>query len=145
MPRRPLPYPRVDIDAVRDYANQLADQTSVRRVAKQIGLRHTTLEKFLGGAQPYAKTRGPICEWYLRETALPPAEPEPAAPVAGGRDREVAEASPRALAPDDHLDALLADLRGEARTEARMRITTALAQAYKRLGKPAPDWLYSRR
>jgi hypothetical protein len=48
------------------------------------------------------------------------------------------------LDPDGHLGALLADLRGEARTEARMRIVNASAQAYRRMGVDEPEWLHAR-
>jgi hypothetical protein len=47
--------------------------------------------------------------------------------------------------PVGHLDALLADLRGEARTEARLRIVSALAQAYRRMDLSEPAWLHVER
>lgn len=131
-PKRPLPYPEVDIDEVREFANRRADATSVRQVARDIGMRHTALVKFLSGSEPYAKTRVPIVEWYLRVTKARPAAP----------DREAESA---VLDPAGHLDALLADLRGEARTEARLRIVNALTQAYRRMGTTEPAWLYSNR
>ena len=119
-PKRPLPYPEIDIAEVRELANRRADATSVRQVAREIGMRHTSLDKFLAGSEPYAKTRIPLCEWYLRVTNSRPA-------TANHQDTVVVDA-------EGHLDALLVDLRGEARTEARMRIATALAQAYRRMG-----------
>lgn len=131
-PKRPVPYPEVDIDTVRDLANRRADATSVRHVAREIGMRHTALTKFLSGSEPYAKTRIPLCEWYLRV-------------------RKSVSASGRRPAGEDppdvsgHLDALLTDLRGEARTEARLRIVGALAQAYRRMGMEEPAWLYGDR
>jgi hypothetical protein len=114
-PKRPLPYPEIDLNEVRTYANRRADATSVRQVAREIGMRHTALTKFLAGSEPYAKTRVPICEWYIRVTQGRPAKP--------GRQESALEDA------EGHLDALLVDLRGEVRTEARLRISTALAQA----------------
>ena len=131
--KRPLPYPEVDIAEVREYANRRADATSVRQVAREIGMRHTALAKFLAGSAPYAKTRVPLCEWYLR------AQKATSAPAPAAQDAALA------TDPLGHLEALLADLRGEARTEARVRIATALTQAYSRMGRPAPDWLYDTR
>lgn len=128
-PKRPLPYPEINLDEVRAYANRRADATSVRQLARDIGMRHTSLEKFLAGSQPYAKTRVPIVQWYLRVTKAGSATP----------DRQVEST---VLDPDRHLDALLTDLRGEVRTEARLRIVGALAQAYRRMGMPEPEWLY---
>ncbi len=128
-PKRPIPYPEIDLEEVRAFANRRADETSVRQVAREIGMRHTALVKFLAGSEPYAKTRIPICEWYLRVTKARPAGP-------------VRQEESAVLDPDGHLDALLADLRGEARTEARLRIVGALAQAYRRMGTDEPGWLY---
>lgn len=130
-PKRPLPYPEIDIAEVRELANRRADATSVRQVAREIGMRHTSLDKFLAGSEPYAKTRIPLCEWYLRVTKARPA-------AADHQETAVVDA-------EGHLDALLIDLRGEARTEARMRIATALAQAYRRMGMTEPGWLYGDR
>ena len=123
-PKRPLPYPEVDIEKVRELANRRADATSVRQVAREIGMRHTALTKFLSGSEPYAKTRVPLCEWYIRVNKSRPAAPE--RPESAVEDAE------------GHLEALLADLRGEARAEARLRIVGALAQAYRRMGMAEP-------
>jgi hypothetical protein len=130
-PKRPVPYPEINLDEVREYANRRADATSVRQVAREIGMRHTALTKFLSGSEPYAKTRVPICEWYLRVTK--------ARPAAAEHQEESA-----VLDPDGHLEALLVDLRGEARSEARLRIAHVLAQAYRRMGMAEPSWLYNR-
>jgi hypothetical protein len=126
--KRPLSYPEVDIDEVRAYANRRADATSVRQVAREIGMRHTALTKFLAGPEPYAKTRVPICEWYVRVTKSRREAPE-------RQESPVEDA-------EGHLNALLADLRGEARAEARLRIVGALAQAYRRMGLAEPSWMY---
>jgi hypothetical protein len=126
-PKRPMPYPEVDIAKVRELANRLADATSVRQVAREIGMRHTALTKFLAGSEPYAKTRVPICEWYVRVTRSRRAAPE-------RQESPVEDA-------EGHLDALLADLRGEARAEARLRIVGALAQAYRQMGLAEPSWM----
>jgi hypothetical protein len=130
-PKRPLPYPEVDLEEVRRFTNRRADQSSVRQVAREMGLRHTAVTKFLSGSEPYAKTRVPICEWYLRASKGRPAAPDrPESAVEGA---------------EDHLAALLVDLRGEARTEARLRIVSAISLAYRRMGLPEPGWLYTER
>lgn len=128
-PKRPVPYPEIDIAKVRDYANRRADAASVRQLAREIGMRHTALTKFLSGSEPYAKTRIPLCEWYLRMQKS----------LSTSARRTAGEGS---TAVSEHLEALLEDLRGEARTEARMKISTALSQAYSRMCKPVPGWLY---
>ncbi|HEX6037775.1 hypothetical protein [Longimicrobium sp.] len=131
--RRELPFPDVDISAVRRYANARANASSVREVARAVGMRHTSLEKFLNGSEPYAKNRALLCEWYLREHRIHPV------PEATHDDVPVPVED-----PETHIDALLTELRGEARVEARLRITTALSQAYRRMGIREPDWLYAR-
>lgn len=129
-----IPYSDVDIAAVRRYAAARANESSVRQIARHVGLRHSTFDKFLRGSEPLARTRILLIEWFLREQPVHPAHellsvvlrPPPGGPVV-------------------HLDALLAEVPDAARLEARLRITTALSQAYRRAGLPNPDWLYKAR
>jgi hypothetical protein len=130
---RELPYPDVDISEVRRYASARANESSVREVARRIGMRHTSLEKFLNGSEPFAKNRSLLCAWYLREHRIHPV-----------RHPSDDEANAPAENPEMHLDALVSELRGEARTEARLRITSALTAAYRRMGLADPEWLYAR-
>jgi hypothetical protein len=125
---RRVPYGEVDLAQVREYVQGRTDRSSVRSVAGEIGMPHTSLEKFLDGSTPHTRNRILIIEWYLRE--------HPAHPV---RARLLATSG--AQTPNDlagHLDALLSPLAGEARAEARRKITTALAHAYGRMGLPDP-------
>lgn len=69
---RELPYPDMDIRVVRRHANARANSTSVRAIAAQIGVGHTSLDKFLAGSEPYAKNRKLLCEWYLRDHRVHP-------------------------------------------------------------------------
>jgi hypothetical protein len=119
--------------AVRQYANARANASSARGIARRIGILHTSFEKFLSGSEPYAKNRGLICAWYLREHRTHPVRPG----MAGGGEP--------VHDPEAHVEALLRELRGDAQTEARLRITGALAQGYRRMGLPDPGWLYGRR
>ena len=131
---REIPYPEIDLVTVRKYANARANASSVREIARRIGMLHTSLEKFLTGSEPYAKNRGRICEWYLREHRVHPVRPPVESSI-----REQVEG------PEAHVNALLRELQGDARTETRLRITTAIAQGYRRMGLPDPRWLYSGR
>lgn len=136
---RDLPYPEVDISVVRRYAQARADASSVRSLAGRIGVGHTTLDKFLEGSDPYPKNRTLLVEWYLREHGAHPARERLDVPAGLARRAEARVEEP---GPEDHLDALLADLRGEVRAEARRRISDALVQAYRRMGRQAPRWLH---
>lgn len=131
---REIPYPEVDIALVRRYANRRANALSVREIARRIGMRHTTFDKFLAGSEPYARNRTLLCEWYLREHLVHPAsEPTQTVELVAGPSVEDGPSL---------LERLLSELRGEARTEARLRIINALAQGYRRLGLNEPGWLY---
>lgn len=135
---RELPYAEIDLAVGRRYVQGRSDESSVRAVASAIGVAHTSLEKFLNGSTPYAKNRKLIIEWYLREHKQRPVRE---------RMRVPPELQPgvqiRVDDGDDlegHLDALLAGLGGEPRTEARKRIQDALRLAYRRMGKTPPRW-----
>jgi hypothetical protein len=131
---RGIPYADTDIEVVRQYVQGRAFESSVRAVAATLGIPHTSLEKFLDGSEPYTKNRIKLCEFYLREHRTHPV-----------RTHSQEEVEGPAEDLSTHLEALLSELRGEARSEARMRITTALAQAYRRMGEPDPEWLFARR
>jgi hypothetical protein len=130
---RELPYPEIDIDAVRKHVNGRANSSSVREVARQIGIRNTSLDKFLNGSVPYARNRALLCEWYIREHRTSPIQ------QAEDFQTQREDASPETL-----LEALLKPLRGEARAEARLKITQALGLGYSRMGLPEPEWLSGR-
>jgi hypothetical protein len=130
---RKIPYEDVDIGVVRRYANARAYASSIRQIAGQAGLGATTFYNFLHGSNPYPRTRILLCEWWLRESRVHPVGEPTELPV------QVLNR------PEGHLDALLVELRGDARTEARLRITTAISQGYRRMGLPIPEWLYKGR
>ena len=135
-----MPYPEIDVAQVRRYVQGRADASSVRAVADEIGIGHTSLEKFLDGSSPHAKNRILIVEWYLHEHQIRPVREPMPIPVDLQAQVQV-QTYPGGM--QGHLDALLSELRGEARTEARLRITTTLTQAYRRMGMATPDWLYT--
>lgn len=136
---RETPYPQIDIDEVREYLQARADRSSVRAVAAEIGMRHTTLGKFLEGSEPYPRNRILMIEWYLREYQKTSARGRVAVPEGVS---EQMQAHLEASDPEAHLEALLAEFKGDAHTETRRRIIGALAQGYQRMGRQAPRWLH---
>lgn len=134
-----VPYPEIDLAQVRRYVQGRADSSSVRAIATEIGIGHTSLEKFLDGSSPFAKNRTLVVEWYLHEYEIRPVR-EPM-PVPIDLQVQVVPAHPGGM--PGHLDALLSELHGEPRSEARVRITTTLTQAYRRMGMGPPRWLYA--
>jgi hypothetical protein len=119
----------MDIEVVRKYATARVNAESLRRVARSIGgLSSSGVDMFIRGAKPQARVRGLLCAWYLREHR----EPQAGSP-------------PPPAEPPHLLDGLLGGLTGVPRMEARMRIVSALADAYRRSGDLPPEWLYERR
>ena len=98
---REIPYPDIDIDAVRKYVNGRANRSSVREMARRIGIGNSSLDKFLNGSEPYARNRAKLCEWYLREHRVHPVPQTMEVPLEAKADD-----------PETHLDALLGELRG---------------------------------
>lgn len=79
-------------------------------------------------------------EWFLGEHELRPIR-EPM-PVPVDLQVQVVQTHPRGM--PGPLDALLSELHGESQSEARVRITTTLTLAYRRIGMGPPLWLYAR-
>lgn len=128
-----LPYPELDIGLVRRFVRSRTNAISVRAVAREIRMNHQSLEKFLDGSEPYARNRALICGWYLRQDP---------------NERLTAEGAPHGEESGDlsyHLEALIGELTGPARSEALVRITRALSDGYARMGGGAPGWLVKRR
>jgi hypothetical protein len=52
------------IGAVRERVRDRAEQTSIRWVAEEIGLGHSTVHNFLNGAAPHPRGRRKLLAWY---------------------------------------------------------------------------------
>lgn len=71
MPRRP----RFGFDRIRAFAQARVAATTLRDVAKEIGMSYSGLHSFLQGGQPYARTRELLIAWYGRSRHLSEAPP----------------------------------------------------------------------
>ncbi len=111
----------VPIDAVRELARDHAERSSLRQLAPEIGLGHSTLHNFLSGAAPHPRVRRLLGLWYLRVTG------------AAGDD----DLRPYASA----LDMLLAGVPAELRERAAGEVLDVLERGYAGSGKDAPAWL----
>jgi hypothetical protein len=114
-----------DVETVRQLAEKRVAESTRVQVAQDMGLPETNLRCFLAGSQPRPEAWMILREWYL--------EYRPAPDVVASADFERL------------VDALLADLVGPARHEARLRIASALAQGHRRMGREEPVWLRGRR
>jgi hypothetical protein len=112
----------VPIDAVRELARDHAERTSLRQLAPEIGLGHSTLHNFLNGAAPHPRVRRLLGLWYLRVTGGS-AEDFSLRPYAGA------------------LDVLLSDVPQEARSGAASELLDALERGFAASGMQTPPWL----
>jgi hypothetical protein len=112
----------VPIDAVRELARDHAERTSLRLLAPEIGLGHSTLHNFLNGAAPHPRVRRLLGLWYLR--------------VTGG---SAVDFSVRRYA--EAIDVLLADLPEDARDRAAKEVLDFLQSRFQASGTSVPAWL----
>jgi len=57
---------RVSVDTLRRAVAGSVSATSLRQVAREVGMSPTGLRKFLSGASPYSATRRKLEHWYVR-------------------------------------------------------------------------------
>ncbi len=106
---------RVSVDTLRRAVAGSVSATSLRQVAREVGMSPTGLRKFLSGTTPYSATRKKLEGWYVR----------------------------RGRAPDVHsalaaLEVLVLDLPPAERIRAMERIVDGLERS--RTGK-LPGWI----
>ena len=106
---------RVSVGTLKRAVAGGVSATSLRQVARDVGMSPTGLRKFLLGASPYSATRRKLERWYVRS----------------GR------------APDGHsalaaLEVLVLDLPPAERIQAMQRIVDGLEES--RTGK-SPGWI----
>ena len=116
----------VPIEAVRELARDHAERSSLRLLAPEIGLGHSTLHNFLAGAAPHPRVRRLLGLWYLRVTG-------------GGEDGEALRAYTSAL------DVLLAGVPAELRGRAAGEVLDVLERGYTESGTGAPPWVQALR
>ncbi|MGQ0560631.1 MAG: hypothetical protein ACT443_02005 [Gemmatimonadota bacterium] len=106
---------------LRDVVAARVEAESLRRVARQVGMSPSGLQKFLDGASPYSATRQRLERWYVRETAT----------------YRAAVSEDSALAA---LAILIRDLPASERPHALSILLTAIEDAYREQ-KRRPPWL----
>ena len=124
-PTIPLPFgqPReATISHLRALAAARVEHTSLRGVAREIGMSPTGLKKFLLGTAPYSPTLRRLRKWYVHHAALP----------TGEVDYEDASAA---------IAVLTHDLPGEPRREAADCVLDCLGRGYDATGRPRPRWV----
>lgn len=115
--RRNAPFERI-----REVLTARIEATSLRRVARDVGMSPTGLRKLLEGSRPYSATRQKLERWYVRETA------QYGGPLSAGS----------AFAA---LRVLVQDLPVAHRRGALEGLFAAVREAYAAAQTPEPVWL----
>lgn len=119
--------PMIDArDATVQYLREMAaarvENTSLRGVAREIGMSPTGLKKFLLGTAPYSPTLRRLRKWYLQHAAVPTGE----------------------VTYQDASAALLVlthDLSPDPKRQATDCILDCLTAAYEASGRSRPRWI----
>lgn len=112
----------LSIRHLREAAEKRVENTSLRKVAREIGMSPTGLKKFLLGTAPYSPTIRRLRNWYVRFAAVQGSGVEP-------------EDASAALAVLTH------DLGSGARRDAAVFVLDALGSGYEQSGKSKPEWI----
>jgi hypothetical protein len=113
--------PAVPIERLRELLVARVEASSIRSVAKDVGLPPNGLSYFLEGGSPRTATVRKLEAWYVREAAR-------------------AEGQLSAEAGRAALSILLRYVPPAARKGARARMTTLLEVLCREADVPAPEW-----
>jgi hypothetical protein len=107
---------------LRETAAARVENTSLRSVAREIGMSPTGLKKFLQGTAPYSPTLRRLRNWYVQYAAVQAGE-------------VLTQDATAALA------VLVHDLSPEPRREAATCVLDCMTRGYDQSGKTRPVWL----
>jgi hypothetical protein len=110
------------IKHLRETAAARVENTSLRSVAREIGMSPTGLKKFLLGTAPYSPTLRRLRNWYVQYASLQAGE----------------------VAPEDAsaaLSVLVHDLSPDPRAATAGCLIECVGRGYDQSGKPRPAWL----
>lgn len=118
----PAPKPSPPLERMREALAARVEATSLRQVARDVGMSPTGLQKVLGGADSYSRTRRKLERWYVRESLH----------YGGGLDAAAVTAALRVA---------VQDLAPGPRRETLERLVSDLEKGYTAGGTAAPPWL----
>ena len=114
--------PQTSIDRLREAVTIRVQATSLRSVARQVGMSPSGLDKFLNGGMPYQKSRRKLFDWLHRE-----------------RNNLGADLTVDGIAAA--LTSLVRDLPPERRERALNALLDTLRSLYESNTDTAPRWL----
>jgi hypothetical protein len=110
------------VQYLREMAAARVESTSLRGVAREIGMSPTGLKKFLLGTAPYSPTLRRLRKWYLQHAAVPTGE----------------------VSYQDAAAAILVlthDLAPDPKREATDCVLDCVARGYEQSGRSRPRWV----
>jgi hypothetical protein len=107
---------------MREAAAARVENTSLRSVAREIGMSPTGLKKFLQGTAPYSPTLRRLRNWYVQYAAV----------QAGEVQKQDATAA---------LAVLVHDLSPDPRRTAASCVLDCVSRGYDESGKTRPVWV----
>ena len=116
------PPPHVPLERLRQAAQRAVDESSLRKVAIQVGLSAMGLSLFLrGNTEPFKPTVRKLVEWYVRDAAS-----------RRGLDEATASAA---------LSLLLDGMPEPEASATREHLIAILREGYTKSGETPPEWL----
>ena len=112
--------PSVPIDVIRRELERAVDQTSLRQVAREVGLSPRGLSLVMGGSRVLRKTGRKLRDWYVRRA------------VEVGPSAELAAAA---------LDILLEGVARSEREYAADMVVSVLQTAHRKGETAPPAWI----
>jgi hypothetical protein len=120
-------YRTIPLEALREFARDESERSSLRQVAAEVGLGRSTLHKFIQQrTSPHPRVRRLLALWYLRERAA-------------AADRAAVEAFAGAA------ELLVGAFPEASREDARRELVEFVERLYPRHGLPAPGALLALR
>jgi transcriptional regulator with XRE-family HTH domain len=107
---------------LRETAQARVENTSLRSVAREIGMSPTGLKKFLQGTAPYSPTLRRLRNWYVHYAAVQAGE-------------VLTQDATAALA------VLVHDLSPDPRRNAASCVLDCVSRGYDESGKARPQWI----
>ena len=113
----------LSVERLRELAVTRVEATSLRQVAREVGVTAMGLRYFLDGGEPRPATRRKLEEWFVQQMSNE------------GGDNSVGEAELAALA------LLERDVPAGRRAGARSRVVSAFEEIFDTAKLPHPGWL----
>ena len=121
---------------IRTEVRERIERTSLRAVARDIGITASGLLKFAAGSQPYRKTIRKLEAWYLRQPGRTPEPGESPTPETVAAAVRILALLPPATRRGEFVDGILKQVTEAAPQDAAWRREFSGYDEYIRAGEP---------